>query len=54
VGKERLTATPRILRGADRDEVWRNVILAQVPEVEKNARKAGRPIPVAVLVPARA
>jgi deazaflavin-dependent oxidoreductase (nitroreductase family) len=53
VGNKHLTATPRILRGTERDAVWRDVILAQVPEVEKYARKAGRTIPVAVLVPAR-
>lgn len=51
VGKVHLTATPRILRGTERDTVWRDVVLAQVPEVEKYARKAGRTIPVAVLVP---
>lgn len=52
VGKEHLTAMPRILHGAERDAVWRDVILAQIPEVERFARKAGRTIPVAVLVPA--
>jgi hypothetical protein len=31
--------------------VWRDVVLAQAPEVEKYARKAGRTIPVAVLEP---
>ncbi len=51
VGSKRLSATPRILRGAERDAVWRDVILAQIPEVEKYARKAGRIIPVARLTP---
>lgn len=53
LGKEHLEASPRILRGGERDDVWHDVILAQVPEVEKYARKAGRTIPVAVLVPVR-
>ena len=29
--------------------MWRDVILAEAPEVEKFARKAGRTVPVAVL-----
>ncbi len=44
-------ALPRELIGAERDAVWRDVVLAQAPEVEKYARKAGRTIPVAVLEP---
>jgi deazaflavin-dependent oxidoreductase (nitroreductase family) len=40
---------PRELHGAARDEMWQDTILAQAPEVAKYARKAGRPIPVAVL-----
>jgi hypothetical protein len=31
--------------------VWKDVILAEAPEVEKYARRAGRVIPVAVLEP---
>ncbi|MFC5175292.1 nitroreductase/quinone reductase family protein [Nocardioides taihuensis] len=40
---------PRELHGDERDAMWRDVILAEAPEVEKFARKAGRTIPVAVL-----
>ena len=32
--------------------MWREVILAQAPEVSRYAQKAGRAIPVAVLEPA--
>jgi F420H(2)-dependent quinone reductase len=42
---------PRELVGAARETAWRETILAQAPEVEKYARKAGRTIPVAVLEP---
>jgi deazaflavin-dependent oxidoreductase (nitroreductase family) len=38
------------LTGAARDRVWQDVVLAQVPSVARYARRAGRPIPVAVLV----
>jgi len=39
------------LVGAERDDVWENVILAQIPEVAKYAERAGRTIPVALLTP---
>lgn len=42
-------ARPRELLGAERDAMWNDVILAQAPQVQKYARKAGRVIPVAVL-----
>jgi deazaflavin-dependent oxidoreductase (nitroreductase family) len=45
------TATPHELHGEERDAVWRDTILAQVPAVDRYARKAGRTIPVAVLEP---
>lgn len=43
---------PEVLEGAERDRVWREVVLARVPEVAKYERKAGRVIPVALLRPA--
>jgi deazaflavin-dependent oxidoreductase (nitroreductase family) len=46
-----LKAHPRELVGAEREAMWNDVVLAQVPEVEKLARRAGRVIPVAVLEP---
>jgi F420H(2)-dependent quinone reductase len=46
-----LRARVRELTGAEREQTWRDVVLAEAPEVEKFARKAGRIIPVAVLEP---
>lgn len=46
-----VTVHPRELTGAERDAVWRELVLAQAPEVAKFERKAGRTIPVAVLEP---
>jgi deazaflavin-dependent oxidoreductase (nitroreductase family) len=46
-----LTAHPRELVGAERDAMWNDVVLAEAPEVEKFARRAGRTIPIAVLQP---
>jgi deazaflavin-dependent oxidoreductase (nitroreductase family) len=48
---DHLKARPRELVGAEHDAMWRDVVLAEAPEVEKYARKAGRAIPVAVLEP---
>lgn len=49
VGAQRLRVRPRELTGAERDSVWEDVVLAQLPDVQRYARKAGRTIPVAVL-----
>ena len=43
---------PHELHGEERDAVWRDVILAEAPQVSRYAQKAGRTIPVAVLEPA--
>ena len=51
VGARRFRARPEELVGEARDVMWRETVLAQAPEVEKYARKAGRTIPVAVLHP---
>jgi hypothetical protein len=51
VGRERLQTRPRELVGAERDVIWNDVVLAQVPSVARYARRAGRTIPVAVLGP---
>ncbi|RYP81395.1 nitroreductase family deazaflavin-dependent oxidoreductase [Nocardioides guangzhouensis] len=44
-------ARARELLGDERDRVWRDVVLAQAPAVQKYADKAGRTIPVALLEP---
>jgi deazaflavin-dependent oxidoreductase (nitroreductase family) len=54
IGARKLQCQPRELVGSERDAVWRDLVLARAPEVEKYARKAGRTIPVAVLVPLQA
>jgi deazaflavin-dependent oxidoreductase (nitroreductase family) len=51
VGSTRLRVRPRELVGDERNAVWRDVVLAQAPEVAKYARRSGRTIPVAVLEP---
>jgi deazaflavin-dependent oxidoreductase (nitroreductase family) len=48
-----LVATPRELLGEERDRAWHDVVLARAPEVERYATRAGRVIPVALLVPDR-
>lgn len=53
VRAERLQVEPRELVGGEREATWNHVVLAQAPEVAKNARRAGRTIPVAVLQPVR-
>jgi deazaflavin-dependent oxidoreductase (nitroreductase family) len=51
VRKRTFPVRHRELHGQEREAMWRDVILAEAPEVEKFAEKAGRTIPVAVLVP---
>ena len=48
-----LKVHPRELVGAERDAMWNDVVLAQIPQVAKYERRAGRTIPVAVLKPVR-
>lgn len=47
----RFRALARELVADERERVWSDVVLARAPEVERYARKAGRVVPVAVLVP---
>jgi deazaflavin-dependent oxidoreductase (nitroreductase family) len=51
IGSRVIRVRPRELVGAERDQMWRQVVLAQAPEVERYARRAGRTIPVATLTP---
>jgi deazaflavin-dependent oxidoreductase (nitroreductase family) len=51
VGARRLQCRPRELVGAERDAIWRDLVLARAPQVARYARRAGRTIPVAVLAP---
>jgi deazaflavin-dependent oxidoreductase (nitroreductase family) len=51
IGGDRFRVQPRELMGATRDAAWKDTVLAQIPEVARYARKAGRTIPVAILQP---
>ena len=51
VGANTLRVRPRELVAEERDKAWNDVVLAQAPEVEKYAKRAGRTIPVALLAP---
>jgi deazaflavin-dependent oxidoreductase (nitroreductase family) len=54
VGAKTLRVRPRELVAEERDKAWNDIVLAQAPEVEKYAERAGRTIPVALLAPAEA
>ncbi|HEX3196585.1 MAG TPA: nitroreductase/quinone reductase family protein [Propionibacteriaceae bacterium] len=54
IGANTLQVRPRELLAGERDATWRNVVLAEAPEVEKIAKRAGRTIPVALLQPVEA
>ena len=54
IGAKTLQVRPRELLAEERDATWTNVVLAQAPEVEKYAQRAGRTIPVALLQPVEA
>ncbi len=51
VRAKRLQMRPREVVGPEREDLWKNLVLAQAPEVDKYARRAGRSIPIAVLEP---
>lgn len=51
VRDRRFHARLRELEGAERDRTWREVVLAEAPEVERFADKADRTIPIALLEP---
>jgi hypothetical protein len=54
VGAKTLQVWPRELVAEERDKAWTDIVLAQAPEVEKYAQRAGRTIPVALLRPVEA
>ena len=51
IGAKAIQVRPRELLADERDATWKNIVLAQAPEVEKYAQRAGRTIPVALLEP---
>jgi deazaflavin-dependent oxidoreductase (nitroreductase family) len=52
IGAVRMNADVRVAQGAERDVLWRDVILKQAPQRRRYEEKARRVIPVAVLTPA--
>ena len=54
IGAKTMKARPRELLAEEREETWKNAVLAEAPEVEKIALRAGRTIPVALLQPLEA
>ena len=46
-----IQVTVRIPAGAERDDLWTNVVVATVPAFGKYETKTDRTIPVAVLTP---
>jgi deazaflavin-dependent oxidoreductase (nitroreductase family) len=53
IGRDAQDVDVEELTGAERDRVWREVVLARAPGVARYEQKAGRVIPVAVLRPVR-
>jgi len=51
IGRERVAVDGRVTGGAERERLWKNVVLAQAPFFAKYEQKSGRVIPVATLTP---
>jgi deazaflavin-dependent oxidoreductase (nitroreductase family) len=51
IGTAAQSVGARVLPDAERDRVWRDVVVAQVPGVVKYEARSGRTIPVAHLTP---
>jgi deazaflavin-dependent oxidoreductase (nitroreductase family) len=49
IGTRACRVRPEVLTGAERDRVWRDIVLARIPGVAKYETKAQRTIPVARL-----
>lgn len=53
IGAERFDVEARVSEPTERDQLWRDVVLARAPSFAGYEEKSGRVIPVAVLNPAR-
>jgi deazaflavin-dependent oxidoreductase (nitroreductase family) len=51
VGRDRKQVSVRVLEGQERDQVWRDVVLARAPAFGKYETKSGRNMPLALLTP---
>jgi deazaflavin-dependent oxidoreductase (nitroreductase family) len=52
IGRDRRTVDVQVLRGAERDAAWKDIIVAAYPFFADYATKSGRTIPVARIAPA--
>ena len=53
IGRQLTTADVRLLQGQERDEVWRDVVLARAPFFADYEVKGNRTLPLAMLTPRR-
>jgi deazaflavin-dependent oxidoreductase (nitroreductase family) len=51
VGEHQFDVDARIADSAERDELWREVVVKQAPAFAKYEEKSGRAIPIALLTP---
>ena len=51
LGRQRSQVEAREVEGAERDALWRDVVLAQAPQRLRYEKKSRRVIPIAVLTP---
>ena len=51
VGESQYDVDVRIVEGAERDQLWRDVVIQRAPGFGKYVEKSGRVIPVAILTP---
>lgn len=51
IGRDRVAVDGHVTSGPARDQLWKNVVLAQAPIFAKYQQKSGRVIPVATLAP---
>jgi len=52
IGAEQTDVGVRVTEGAERDQLWREVVIARAPFFAGYEKKSGRVIPIAVLTPA--
>jgi len=51
IGAKQTEVETRVTAATERDELWRDVVIARAPIFAKYAKKSGRVIPIAVLTP---
>lgn len=53
IGAQQTEVETRVTEATERDELWRDVVIARAPFFARYEGKSGRVIPIAVLTPAR-